>query len=344
MPSNKNALTRYKYLDEMLSNKHHYYTIQELTDKCNEKLLEAGHPIVSKRCIEKDIIFLEYAPFFAEIERLKIDGKNIVKYSDPTFSIFKKKMTEEESNLILEVLNTIGQFDGLDNFEWLRDLKAGLGLKERPKVISFNYNPYLQNSNLLGILFDYISNQVVIELEYHTFRNHETKKVILHPYLLKQYNERWFLIGGADVTERVLNFPLDRIDNITPMPEKAFVPCREDFTERFDDIVGVSLYEDRQLEHIVFWVSNTSKDYVLTKPIHGSQRIIKGEELELLQNKYASLGEGSFLSIDCIPNYELTRLLSSFGKELVVISPLSIQDEVFTRAKEMFETYCKART
>lgn len=61
MPSNKNAVTRYKYLDELLSDRHHYYDIHDLTEKCNEKLVDAGFPEVTQRCIEKDINYLEYA-------------------------------------------------------------------------------------------------------------------------------------------------------------------------------------------------------------------------------------------------------------------------------------------
>ena len=75
MPSNKNALTRYKYLDEMLSDRHHYYDIKDLTEKCNEKLADAGFPEVTRRCIEKDIHYLEYDPFFANIERFRVNGK-----------------------------------------------------------------------------------------------------------------------------------------------------------------------------------------------------------------------------------------------------------------------------
>ena len=55
MPTNKNALTRYKYLDEMLSDRHHFYDIHDLTKKCNEKLIDAGFPEVSQRCVEKDV-------------------------------------------------------------------------------------------------------------------------------------------------------------------------------------------------------------------------------------------------------------------------------------------------
>jgi hypothetical protein len=59
MPTNKNALTRYKFLDEMLSDRHHFYDIHDLTEKCNARLIDAGHPEVTQRCIEKDINYLD---------------------------------------------------------------------------------------------------------------------------------------------------------------------------------------------------------------------------------------------------------------------------------------------
>ena len=69
MPTNKNALTRYKFLDEMLSDRHHYYDIHDLTDKCNRKLTDAGYFPVTQRCIEKDLQYLHETPYEAEIER-----------------------------------------------------------------------------------------------------------------------------------------------------------------------------------------------------------------------------------------------------------------------------------
>lgn len=343
MPTNKNALTRYKYLDEMLSDRYHFYDIHDLTEKCNEKLVDAGFPEVSQRCVEKDIYYLEYGPFSAEIERYRVNGHRYLRYKNPSFTIFRKELSEEESNLILEILNTIGQFDGLANFEWLDRLKIGLSLKKRPRIISFSNNPYLQNSNLLGVLFDNISNQVVVRLEYHTFKDKKPRIIIIHPYLLKQYNDRWYLIGAADDDAKILNFALDRIDAVIAIPEIKYKPCNEDLTERFEDIIGVTLYEDKDIEHISFWVSNRSKDYIETKPIHGSQCKYKGEKEEEFRRQYPSLKEGAFFSIDCIPNYELIRELCSFGKELIVLSPPSIQNNIFNCIKLMLDNYSAVR-
>ena len=339
MPTNKNAFIRYKHLDRLLSDHRHYYDIHDLTERVNAKLYDDGFPEVTQRCIEKDLNALEFAPFSAPIERFKWNGKNCIRYGKRSFSIFMKEMSDEERNLLREVLSTIGQFDGLANFEWLENFKIGLGLEERRQIISFSNNPYLQNSNLLGTLFDHISNEVVIRLHYHTFADPAVRSIDFHPYLLKQYNDRWFLLGAADSDRKILTFALDRIDKVEPLPEKKYKECPEDLNDRFDDIVGITYYADRPISHILFWCSDEAQDYVITKPLHGSQIMYQGEEEQRLREKYPTLQGGSFFSIDCIENYELITLLCSYGKNLVVLEPTNIQETIRERVAQMMTIY-----
>jgi len=343
MPITKNALIRLKYLDRLLSDRHHFYDRKTLWEKVNEMLNDAGFRQVTRRCIETDIIDLMDAPFNAPIEKYIKNGKECLRY-ERGFSIFKEELSWQERNLLSELLSTIGQFDGLDNFEWLDKFKIGLEIEDRKQVISFSNNPYLRNSNLLGTLFDMISNEVVIRLSYHTFTDEAVRSIDFHPYLLKQYNDRWFLLGAADSDKAILTFALDRIDNVEPLPERKYEDCTEDLAERFKDIVGVTLYEDREVEHIIFWVSDYSKDYIITKPIHESQKSLRNNAIDTLLKKYPNLGSGGIFSIDCIPNYELIRELCSFGKELIVLEPSSIKDEIFKRISLMVEEYSCVRT
>lgn len=339
MPTNKNALIRYKYLDRLLSDHHHYYDIHDLTDKVNDRLYDDGFPEVTQRCIEKDLNTLEFAPFSAPIVRFNWNGKRCISYEKRSFSIFKQEMSREERNLLREVLSTIGQFNGLDNFKWLDDFKIGLGIEERRQIISFSNNPYLQNSNLLGTLFDSISNEVVIKLSYHTFVDATIRSIDFHPYLLKQYNDRWFLLGAADSDKKILNFALDRIDQVEPLPEKKYFECPDDIYERFEDIVGVTLFEERKCEHILCWASDSSKGYVDTKPMHESYTPYKGDKEIELHNQYPQFDGGLFFSIDCIPNFELIRELCSYGGNLIVLSPDSIRNEIKDRLQKHLEQY-----
>ena len=111
--------------------------------------------------------------------------------------------------------------------------------------------------------------------------------------------------------------------------------------ERFDEIVGVTIYQDSQAESILLWVAKEQYPYIKTKPIHGSQREIKGERLAELRERYAALGEGNFIELNCIVNYELEQLLMSFMDKVVVLSPESLVKEIAERVQNLSFKYKK---
>lgn len=334
----KNAIMRYKILDSLMSNRNRYYSISELLEKVNEALELDGMEPVSRRCIEKDLNTLECAPYEAAIERVWYHGKKCIRYAEEGFSIFTKKLTEEEENLLSEVLNTIGQFDGLDTFEWLDSLKKRLDIKEHRRIIQFDSNPYFEGRNLIGSLFTAISNKQVLALKYHTFKDPQVREVVVYPYLLKEYNNRWFLIVGVE-DGTILNFALDRIDDFKPMPHIDYIEPDEDLESRFDDIVGVTLFKDKPTEDILLWVNEEGYQYVKTKPLHGSQRDVKGEEDKAVRERYPALQGGRFFRLQCILNYEIEQLLMSKMNQLVVLEPATLKDSLINRIKKMDSLY-----
>jgi predicted DNA-binding transcriptional regulator YafY len=247
-------------------------------------------------------------------------------------------MKDDETYLLHEALSMLGQFDGLPNLEGLENLRKSVKVKNNRKIVSFTKNP-LENSNLLGELFNHISQEQVIELHYHRFDTpDEDRHIVVHPYLLKEYNRRWYLIAAADNDGKLLHFALDRIDKVVPLPVRKYIPYDGDLDERFEDIIGVTLIEGNPLQTILFWVSDYSKDYVATKPLHESQRPYREREEEL-RMQYPMLEGGAFFSIECMENYELIRELTSFGADLVVLSPYEIQEKVMDRISAMNKKY-----
>lgn len=348
MPATKNAMTRYTLIDRMLANRHRAYSIQDITDALNEKLPEFGQKPVSKRCVEKDINYLEYdSPFDVEIEEYCIDAsdrhdrpyrKRCIRYADPTFSIFKPKLTDDEKNVLSTALDTLGSFDGLDNFEWLDDLKKRLDLEEHEPIIFISKN-LLTNSTLIARMFSTIMQRKNIRLKYHTFQCSEKKTVFISPHILKEYNNRWFLIASALDSGKILTFPLDRIDDFSIVEINDFIPTPNSLHERYEEIIGLTFNADNPLQEIVFWVSDKSLDYVTTKPIHESQKIIRGEKELFLRTSYTHLKGGKFFKIECRENYELIRELCSFGPELIVISPSNILKTIIRRIEQMSNYY-----
>lgn len=350
MPANKNAETRYKILDKLLARRYANYTSEDLRRLVNEELEELDQPTISIRTIQGDLKYLQGEPFLADIEIYQHSDvsqtnpnktvlKTCYRYRDRSFSIYQQKMTEDEKQILGEAMKLLGQFDGLPNMDGLEKLRAGLNIKSNRQIISFSKNP-LENSNLLGELFTAISQKQVIEIHYHIFAApEEDRHTVLLPYLLKEYNRRWYLIAAAEDTGKILNFALDRIDSVVPLPGHPYVEYKGDLNERFEDIVGVSLYDDRPVQTILFWVSDRSKDYVATKPIHESQKHYRGDKEAELRRLYPTLEGGAFFTIDCIENYELIRELTSFGADIVVLSPEEVRRSVIHRIEEIYQVY-----
>lgn len=340
MPANKNATIRYLVLDGLLSDKHHNYNIIELTNKVNAYLSEHDYRPVTSRMIEMDLEFLSESVFRADIVHFRSDGKSCIKYGDPSFSIFTKELSDEEKELLSEVLNTLGQFSGLDNFEWLDGLKNKLDINDTDskRVIYFAKNPYLANSNLLGELFLDISNKVVLNIRYKPFSKDE-KNHIFHPYVLKEYNNRWFLFGYDEEDKIIYNLALDRIVNIETLPNKQYRETDEDFEEFFFDIVGVTIPTDEEVENILIWVSDNSFQYIDTKPLHGSQKIVNSDSDHELRERYPTLIGGHFVRIKCIINYELKQLLASMLGELIILEPMRLREEAQMTVENLLSTY-----
>lgn len=271
MPANKNAVIRYQKLDELLSDRHHHYTMVEITDKVNDYLVDLGYEEVTRRCLEKDINFMEERPFCAPIKRFTSNGFRCIKYGRSNFSIFTKELTKEEESLLSEVINTIGQFEGVPNFEWLDALQEQLGTKNHRQIISFSSAVKLKNSNLLASLYDAVSNEQVISVIYKRFEDENADTLIVHPYYLKEYNKRWYLVCYDEVRNFICTLALDRFEDFTPMPEKKLVPMTAEVEHRFDNSIGITVLDNQEPEHVVFWTSDKESNYIETKKMHHSQ-------------------------------------------------------------------------
>ena len=262
--------------------------------------------------------------------------KGTVRYVDQSQPLFYQELTSDEEEVLREVLRSLGQFDGLDNFTWLELLKKKLDLgpegKQQP-LISFSKNEGLQlPDTLLGRLFSAISRKSVIRITYLVF-GRNPKQYTVYPYQLKQFNDRWFLLCTpvADEfypfdPEFIATFPLDRIaSEFEYIEDIQYIETPVDLKSRFDEIIGVTLHKDVPIEEIYFAVHKDSLPYIQTKYIHTSQVQLEGEWEEAFRYRYPRLNDWTFFSIECRPNTELYARFASYGKNIMLIEPLHMR-------------------
>ena len=374
MPSNKNAVIRYMYLDQMLSDRYHKYTCEDLLIKVNERLEFAGYPTIGgdrsdyeryirsgKRVIQLDLQALQESPFNMEIDSSeRLYGSPVYRYADQTQSLFSKPLSDDEKRLLQEVLNTLGQFAGLDSFEWLHDLQEKLNDRKAfgrgeydsamlspRKIISFSSNDYLQGKDYLGTLFALISNKKVVDVDYEPF-GEASRTIRLYPYLLKQYNDRWYLIGTPLATSEFpyrkdfyINLPLDRMNAVASVEGVEYIDCDEYFEERYEDIIGITYIESEPLTSITLAVKDTYAGYVDTKPLHGSQVKFPAEKQAELHSRYPAFEGYTFYGLTVKPNREMYNAIFSKGESIILVSPDSIREKVikeYTTAISLLRT------
>ena len=338
MPVNKDALKRYRIIDRILSDPTHDYTTDQILKKVNQEC-----PNVSKRMIQKDIKALE-EEFGKEMIR-NAGGRGTVKYADQSEPLFYQELTVDEEEVLREVMRSLGQFEGLDNFSWLDLLKKKLEMKEDNNelpVISFSKNEGLQMpATLLGRLFNAIARRKVINVTYTPFGK-TPRDFRVHPYQLKQFNDRWFLLCCPLATaqfpfnpEFILNLPLDRIsEKFEYIEDEPYIETPVDLKARFDEIIGVTLDQTKNLEDIYFAVRKESVDYVRTKWLHTTQIELDEESQRDYKDKYPSLSDYTFFSIECRENEELYARFASYADKVLLVEPQYMRDKLKTRLAE----------
>ena len=322
MATNKHAQIRYKVLDSCFRNTGRNYSFEDLMNACNDALAEIDPKSggISVRTLRDDIAFIESdAGWSADIERVKAGKKSYYRYRDPNFSINNQPLNQTELTQINSALEIISRFNGMPQFAWVNEIvtKINNGFEiqdDSPSIISFDSNQYLKGIEHLGDLFNAINSSKAIKMVYRPFKSNHDIDLVLHPYYLKQYNNRWFLFGLNDKYKSISNMALDRIVSFETITLKFIKNKSINFNEYFEDIIGVTMPDKGNLAKIELLFTNEEAPYVLTKPIHGSQIKKKHDE------------NGLILTIEVIPNIEFEKLILSFGDKVKVMSPKKISD------------------
>lgn len=336
MATNKNALIRYKVLDNCFRNPGKRYFIGDLIEECEKVLLEIDSDSngISRRQILDDIAFMESKDGWKiELTRTRDGRKVFYSYADPGFSINNMPLNEVEINQLQSAADILSQFKGMPQFEWVNELvpklKQGMASKEAAAtIIEFDNNQYLKGIEHLGPLHNAIFYKKVLEISYQPFANETPYSLIIHPYFLKQYNNRWFLFGYNPQKEKYdWNLALDRILLISEIKGKYQKNNQIDWTEYFEDIIGVTKPDNAIVENITLHFYGKTGKYMESKPLHGSQKSkwIDDNTLEV--------------NLQLIINYEFERLILSYADSIKVIKPNKLAALIKERLKEAYNRY-----
>ena len=221
MAQNKNALIRYKTIDKCLQNKYRTWTLDDLIEACSDALYEyeGKENPVSKRTIQLDIQMMrsEKLGYNAPIE---VYDKKYYRYADEDFSITDIPLTETDINVLTETVSMLKQFKDFSLFNDVSDILQRLEDKiyaektHTQPIIHLDKNENLKGLHFLDEIYQAIVKKVVLGITYKSFKSREAQTFTFHPFILKEFNNRWFVVGKKKGSQPISNLALDRIITI----------------------------------------------------------------------------------------------------------------------------------
>lgn len=323
MPLNKEALIRYRIIDSCLRNRQHQFpTLEFLVQACEEKL---GKPF-SSSTIQKDIYTMRFDDalgFRAPVEYSK--KHHGYYYTDQNFTLASIPLSEQDIEAMEFAVSLLQQFRGvkiLEQFESSVDkileaihIQRALAGREATEFIQVEKADKQSGTEWLGEIVSAIINQIPVEITYQPFVSEKSKQHLVHPYLLKEYRNRWYLVGMIDQYNLLSTFGLDRITELS-VSEKSFRTNREFNPDAyFKHAFGITTFEGKPKQVVLSFTPLQGK-YIKTQPLHPTQIILIDNKKELRVSIHVGI------------TIELIMAILSYGEKVKVIKPVKLAADI----------------
>ncbi len=339
MPVNKYALLRYRIIDRKIASKYNPFpTKEDLRQACEDELYGSNEGKISLSTIDKDLFAMRNESNLGYYAPIAFDKANKgYYYTDADYSIQEMPLNEADLEAISFAANTLSQFRGLDMFKTSEaaidkildrfNLNPHNVEEQHTQFVQFETAQSYKGGAYLPAMLDAIKNEKEIRFEYAKFTGGKKKKYTLHPYLLKEYRNRWYVVGFNPNKDSVVVFALDRVVEKVEVTDFDF-SRKPDFNAAnyFEHSIGITAVNDApQKIHLRF--SPLSGKYIESQPLHQSQKIIRNDEVALEVELFL-----------CITK-ELVMTILSYGTDVEVIAPESLRKQVARSLENTLKTY-----
>ncbi len=332
MPRNKDALIRYRVINRCLLHGK-VASVEKLKQECE---LELGVDYVGKRTIQEDLRSMREDERLGYNAPIKFDKyRRGYIYEDYEYSIDNIPLNEEELEAIAFSATMLSQLSNVRLFasftgaaqKIMDAVNVQRLMKEESEYdfVRFEKVPYVGGSEYLQLIIDAIRNRIVLQITYQAFYSDQPKDVLVHPYLLKEYMHRWYLVGLNNEVQELRTYALDRIQDLA-VKGKEYIDRNFDPKDYFKNTIGVIAPPGAPPE-ITFSVRKPQAQYLVTLPLHESQEII-GEK-----------GGEVIFKVKVHPTYEFITALIGFRDELKILGPDSLKEQFTGSVRKMLERY-----
>jgi predicted DNA-binding transcriptional regulator YafY len=170
--------------------------------------------------------------------------------------------------------------------------------------------------NLYGFLHA-IKNKLLVSFSYHKFWEESPEQRTIESYALKEFANRWYILGYDINRKAIRSFALDRLSEFEIHQKKFSPTINFNVEEYYKHSFGIISPENGQKpEEIIISCDTFQGKYIKALPFHHSQEIIKDTDDQLI------------IKLFLIPTYDFIQELLSKGKTIKVLQPQSLIQEI----------------
>ena len=336
MPANKYALLRYRIIDRCLTNSGNPFpTKEDLREACEEALYGSEGEHISISTIEKDLWAMRNEAdlgYYAPVEYHREERGYY--YSEEGYSINDISLNDDDLDAIRFATNTLIQFRELPIFKQFDQalgkiadrlaVSPNLDSNEVNEHIQFESTPHAAGSQHLAPLLEAIRSRYPVKIGYTKFKDDQDRLTfyLVHPYLLKEYRNRWYLLSWDPSKHQIRTFGCDRVQTLDIHKEERFqVEPSFKADAYFTHAFGITVVGESAPETIRFSCDAVLAKYLKSQPLHHSQTF------EDVQGTW-------IVTLTVMPTYELLQWLQAHAGELTVLSPEHIRQSVLVKLQE----------
>jgi predicted DNA-binding transcriptional regulator YafY len=208
-------------------------------------------------------------------------------------------------------------FDMFNSLNLSQDLAPYIHLEDRKPQ---------GTENLYGLLHA-IKNRLQIEFIYQKFWEDVNSQRVVEPYALKEFKNRWYIMGKDHKDGNIKSFALDRLSDLKITSSKYQYPKDYNVEENYRYCFGIISPNQKDPQKIVLSFDAFQGKYIKTLPLHHTQQVLIDNEKELR------------IKLMLYPTFDFVMELLSFGDRMKVIEPKSFADEIKEGHKKAFEQY-----
>ncbi|MCE5178575.1 MAG: WYL domain-containing protein [Porphyromonadaceae bacterium] len=149
----------------------------------------------------------------------------------------------------------------------------------------------------------------------------------IHPYFIRVFKQRWYLIAFNPKREKIQTYALDRIRDMSITDNRFALPADVDFESYYDDCFGIITDDDIPAEKVLIKVRSYQAAYIKALPLHGSQKVVKSD------------ADYTLFEYSLKPTYDFRQEILSHGADVEVLQPEWFREEIAAIVREQVEIY-----